>query len=428
MEAAMLRAPSMDDCQQDMLAPGTMSDSVQGSGTGVGSGGKRGGGSKSHGSRSHGSRSHGHGSRSHGIGGGSRIGGGHVGRRMGSHFGGRRHGIGRANLGGLNRRARKQTYIQGRIYGRRGNMCGASLAYRMGARAAQRADARRKMGSRARLRITGTRRSYMSGGYYPFWINGRRYLHYRHRWQLYYQWNPTATSGADLTTIIAQQHGTVDPSRVMRQALLPPDSANFAFVPFEDDEAPDGDDYPPSMHHLLNPSDFQAASQAVWNAIHSQDHDVFPGPEILPFLCCCCCIGPCIYICYGVCGKEQHDLEIQNKIQAEVASACAEWTRIFHTQRMNGISLAVVDQEGVEGLAFFVAPYNSDGSPNPNWSGPMPPMSQADQQRCQDMIKVSMNPSAPPIDNEAYERLLEEEADQIIAKGGDSEPNPNPNP
>lgn len=261
----------------------------------------------------------------------------------------------------------------------------------------------------------GTRRSYMTGGYNPFWINGRRYLHYRHRFQLYYDWVPrNVPRNLPDVSILRKQRGILDPSKMMRQLLLPPDTQNFAFIPFEDDEAPDADDYPESLHHLLSKADFQAATGDVWNAIHSQDDDEFPPPWVM-------LIPPCFCFNYFFCllCNESHQLEVAQKIQEAVSAACAKWSQKL--QRV-GLSLAVIDQEGVEGLAIFVAPYNADGTPNPSWTGDVPAMSSADINRCASMIKLSIDPSAPPLDDDSYEKLLEDEANDIVARDGDTEP------
>jgi len=308
---------------------------------------------------------------------------------------------------------RKQSFIQGRVFGRRGNMIGASLAYRMGARSAMRASHRRNNRTRL-LRQGGTRSSYMTGGYNPYWLNGRRYLHYRHRWQIYFNWTPGCKTAADLSALVMTQQGTVDPAKLMRVALLPPDSPNFAFVPFEDHEAPDNEDYPTVLEGKLKRDEFIGAAAAIHAAIHSQDDDEGVVPWWLILCPPCFCVNLLIA---DLCCKASHDAEVAQKVQQAVTAACSEWN---HKLKWSGLSVTVVDQEGVEGLAFFATPYTDMGEVNPHWTGEVPAMSESDKAMCQTMIKLACDPSAPPPPE--YEALLDQEAQEIVSKEGDEDP------
>lgn len=173
------------------------------------------------------------------------------------------------------------------------------------------------------------------------------------------------------------------------QAQLPPNSANFLFVPMTATQLPN------CGFNRIQPQEFSS----IMNGIRDADLNA-PDPPCCSSLLCCCLI-PGFGWCYYCSEKENQKKTL---VKDSIIRKCQQVTADLAPR---GITVQFLEfDDGSRGIVFEVSPFLANGAPNNAWTGAVPVLDAATKKAMamdQNMLRgIQVSDAQLPEYDEAY--------------------------
>lgn len=196
----------------------------------------------------------------------------------------------------------------------------------------------------------------------------------------------------------AHVSGSVGLSVQQLRFQLPPDGPNFAFV------QSGGGSGSPNFSYAAFPKSLESKlSVDAWESIRAMVSKDIPAVPSMPLFCLLIPILGCILLA-------QRNEEYQNNLIEGVAKGVEAANQyLLSVNGTNGLLVVqYLDYNGLRGLVLEVPPVNSDGTPNPLWSGQLPIMGAEITEVVQLSVAVALG---QPVNAGALAAALDAEVD-----------------